>query len=51
MRAYAHIYIYIYIEREREREREREKRLVTWVRKSLKSRAKDPLLNCGLLVY
>ena len=41
----------IYIYREREREREREKRLVTCVRKSLKSRAKDPLLNCGLLVY
>ena len=40
-----------YIYREKEREREREKRLVTCVRKSLKSRAKDPLLNCGLLVY
>ena len=42
---------YIYREKERERERERDKRLVTCVRKSLKSRAKDLLLNCGLLVY
>ena len=43
----SYIYIYIYIYRERERER----RLVTCVKKSLKSRAKDPLLNCRLLVY
>ena len=55
MLIYLYIYIYIYREREREiereRERERERRLVTCVKKSLKSRAKDPLLNCRLLVY